>query len=105
VAVAEGRDLHRDREGGAQPFAELGLVHDDDEGLGARLDHLLPQQGPAAALDQVQVAVHVVGPVDRHVQLASGDLVQRAQRDAQRLRLLLRAHLTTGICGGGGRFE
>mmetsp|Transcript_49240 Transcript_49240/g.111701 ORF Transcript_49240/g.111701 Transcript_49240/m.111701 type:complete len:274 (-) Transcript_49240:115-936(-) len=90
VTVAEGGDLDGDGEGGAEAFADLRLVHDDDELLGAHLDHLLPQQRAPAALDQVEVVVHVVRPVDRHVEL--GLLVEGDEGDAQLLGLLLGPH-------------
>jgi hypothetical protein len=35
------------------------------------LDHLLAKERAAAALDEVQLRVHLVGAVDRHVQHCS----------------------------------
>jgi hypothetical protein len=55
-------------------------VGDADEGLGHGRDDLLAGQGCAAALDQVQVFVALVGAVDVELQVADG--VQFIHRNA-----------------------
>ena len=76
--------------GSAASSAQLRLVDDHDELLGAHLHHLLAQQRAAAALDQVEVRVDLVRAVDGDVEAA--ELVERRQRDAELLGLLLGAH-------------
>mmetsp|Transcript_34219 Transcript_34219/g.107885 ORF Transcript_34219/g.107885 Transcript_34219/m.107885 type:complete len:295 (+) Transcript_34219:136-1020(+) len=90
VLVAERGDLHREREARAEAVAELGLVDDDDELVGADLHHLLAEEGAAAALHEVKRRVDLVGAVDGDVELAV--LVERRERDAELLGLLLGAH-------------
>mmetsp|Transcript_15727 Transcript_15727/g.44008 ORF Transcript_15727/g.44008 Transcript_15727/m.44008 type:complete len:299 (+) Transcript_15727:147-1043(+) len=87
VLMAEGSDLHRQREARTQPLTELGFVHNDNELVRHHLYHLLAQQGAAASLHQVQVGVHFISAIDGHVELGVG--VQGYQRNAQRLGLLL----------------
>ncbi len=45
------------------------VIGDDDEGLGAAGQDLFLGQASAAAFDERQPAVHLVGAVDHHVQL------------------------------------
>mmetsp|Transcript_7788 Transcript_7788/g.13425 ORF Transcript_7788/g.13425 Transcript_7788/m.13425 type:complete len:252 (-) Transcript_7788:8-763(-) len=66
---AEGDDLHRQRER-AKGIDLLGRVGDDDHLVARRSHDLLVQKRAAAALDQVQVRVVLVGSVDRQVQPA-----------------------------------
>jgi hypothetical protein len=73
--------------GSAASSAQLRLVDDHDELLGAHLHHLLAQQRAAAALDQVEVRVDLVGAVDGHVQVRV--FVERGQRDAEPLGLIM----------------
>lgn len=69
VAMAKGRDLHRDGEARAQPIAEFRFIHDDDELLGTDLHHLLPQQCATPTLHHVQLWVNLIGAIDGHVQV------------------------------------
>ena len=73
------------REAGPERVAQLRLVDDHDELVRDDLDHLLPQQGAAAALDQIQIGIDLVGTVDRDVE--PRELVQRGQRNTQLLGL------------------
>ena len=73
--------------GSAASSAQLRLVDDHDELLGAHLHHHLAQQRAAAALDQVEVRVDLVSAVDGHVQVRV--LVERGQRDAEPLGLIM----------------
>src|SRR5690606_13933915 len=79
VAAGHGDDLHRQREG-AEHRHQLAGVGDADEGLGYRRDDLLAGQGSAAALDQVEVLVALVGAVD--VELQAIHRVQVIHRNA-----------------------
>mmetsp|Transcript_49870 Transcript_49870/g.106593 ORF Transcript_49870/g.106593 Transcript_49870/m.106593 type:complete len:270 (-) Transcript_49870:745-1554(-) len=88
--VAEGRHLDGHGEGGTERVAELRLIYDDDELVRTYLHHLLAQQSAAAALDEVETLVDRVRAVDRDVDLWVR--VERDERDAQRLGLLLCAH-------------
>ena len=57
--------------GAVSDVDRLARVGDDDEALGRRGDDLLAQVGAAAALDQPAVGRHLVGAVDRDVELAA----------------------------------
>ena len=48
----------------AETLDQLALVDDADEELGGARHHLLPGERPAGALDQPQLRIHLVGPVD-----------------------------------------
>jgi hypothetical protein len=89
-APAEGDHLDRHGAVGAQPRRGLHLVHDDDLAAAGLGDDLLPQQRAAAAFDQVEVGIDLVGAVD--CQVHSARQVLREQGDA----LLARG-------GGAGR--
>ena len=78
VGRAEGDDLDGDGARAPEPRHELGLVDDDDEPVPGALDHLLPEQRPAAALDEVEVRVDLVGAVDGE---ADAGAREREQRD------------------------
>ena len=80
---------------GPRALAQLGLVDDDDELLGHHLDHLLAEESAAAALDEGEVGVDLVGTVDGDVE--DGLLVEGAEGDVERLRLLASA-----LGGGDG---
>ena len=84
---AEGHDLERQREG-AQGLDLLGGVGDDDHAAGRGGNDLLAQQGAAAAFDQAQLAVDLVGTVDG--QIEKRQIVQRRHADAESLGLRLR---------------
>mmetsp|Transcript_110554 Transcript_110554/g.191615 ORF Transcript_110554/g.191615 Transcript_110554/m.191615 type:complete len:379 (+) Transcript_110554:873-2009(+) len=86
VLMAEGSDLHRQRETRAQTLAELGFVDDADEFVAHNFHHLLPQQSTTTTLHQIPVGVHLVSAIDGNIDV--GLLVQRAQRDAKCLSLL-----------------
>ena len=67
VARSEGHDLDRQRTPGAQHRRELAVVghdHDPAAGLG---DDLLPQEGTAPTLDQIQGGIDLVGAIDGDV--------------------------------------
>jgi hypothetical protein len=81
VGRAEGDDLDGDGARAAEPRHELGLVDDDDEPIAGALDHLLPEQRPAAALDEVEVRVDLVGAVDGEADAGARGGVERKQRD------------------------
>ena len=75
----------------------LRAVGDDDHALARGGDDLLPQESPAAALDQAQVVVELVGAVDRQVEV--GRLVEGRQGNALALRLV------AGRLGGGNAHD
>ncbi|MCY1361948.1 hypothetical protein D9M69_486440 [compost metagenome] len=85
MAARHGDDFHRQREG-AEDRHQLAGVGDADEGLGHRGDDLLAGQRGAAALDQFQALVALVGAVHVELQLAHG--VQVVHRDAVALQAL-----------------
>ncbi|VXC96004.1 conserved hypothetical protein [Pseudomonas sp. 8Z] len=88
MAARHGNHFHRQREF-AQHRHQLAGVGDADEGLGHGGDDLLAGQRGAAAFDQVQVFVALVGAVDVKLQVADG--VEVVHRDAMALQ----------ACGGG----
>ncbi len=65
----------------------------DNELVGADLDHLLAEEGATAALDKVEVGIDLVGTVDGDVELGMG--VEGDEGDVEALGLLL------GPDGGG----
>lgn len=82
VVPAELHDLDGHGEAApAQAGDELRLVRDDDEAGGCGLDHLLAEEGAAAALDEVEGGVDLVGPVDGEVE--AGVLVEGGEGDAE----------------------
>ena len=64
---------------------QLALVGNHDHALRRRRDDLLAQQRAAAALDQAQLVVDLVGAVDGQVEIRL--VVERRQRDAEALGL------------------
>ena len=84
---AERHDLDRQREA-PEPLDALSPVGDDDHAPARRGDDLLAQERPAAALDQAQLVVELVGAVDGEVELR--DLVERRERHAFALGLIPR---------------
>ena len=77
--VPEGHHFDRQDEF-AQARHQLGFVGDHDHAARRGGHDLFAQQHAAAALDQVQVAVGLVGAVNG--QIERGQIVQRRQRDA-----------------------
>ncbi len=85
--MAAGHGDHFDRQGKlAQYVDQLAAVGDADEGATGGGDDLLPGQGATAALDQLQVAVGLVGAIDIEVEFAGG--VEIENRDAVTLEAL-----------------
>src|SRR5690349_11538863 len=82
---AEAEQLQRYRPG--ELLDRLARVADDDEALDRRGDDLLAQVGAAAALDQPAVGRHLVGAVDRDVEM--GEAVEVLDRNPQLTRLFL----------------
>ena len=78
--LAEGHDLHRQRELGAEHGRQLRLVDDDDLAPAGLGHDLLVQQGAPAAFDEVELRVDLVGPVDGDVD--DGMVGERRERDA-----------------------
>src|SRR5580704_3787020 len=69
----------------AEPWHELGRIGNDDHALRGGGDDLLAQQRPAAALDQIELGIDFVGPVDRQIEFRN--VVKCSERNAKRLRL------------------
>ncbi|KAG4910210.1 hypothetical protein JHK82_056235 [Glycine max] len=72
---------------------ELGLVDDDDELLAGALDHLFSKEGAAAALDEVEEGIDLVGAVDGEIDGGVG--VEIGEGDAEGEGLVV------GFGGGG----
>ncbi|MCK7517104.1 MAG: hypothetical protein MZV64_04980 [Ignavibacteriales bacterium] len=70
----------------AQTRRGLGLVDDDDHAAGYRRGDLLAQRA-AAALDQVQIGIDLVGAIDGHIEIVRQ--IIRHQRNAQPPRFVL----------------
>jgi hypothetical protein len=82
-------DLHRQAEALAEALHPLGRLGHDHEPAGGRDHDLLPQQRPAATLDQPQPVVDLVRAVQGQVQLHLA--VQVHQLDAGLTRARARA--------------
>ena len=81
----EGQDLDR-HHARAQPLDQLALIGDDHKAVRGDGDELLAHQRAAAALEEVELGVDLVGPVHGQVKR----LLQGVdQRDAQRCCLLV----------------
>ncbi len=52
-----------------QTLHQFAMVYDNNIVYRGRSDDLFPEQGSAAPLDQVQLFVHLIGPVDRQVDM------------------------------------
>jgi hypothetical protein len=76
--LRRGGNLHGKRESNAQSPGELRFVDDDDLAAAGASDDLLPQKRSAAALDQIQVRIDLVGAVDR--QIDHGMCIERCER-------------------------
>ena len=72
---------------------ELGLINDDDELLAGALDHLFSKEGAAAALDEVEEGIDLVGAVDGEIDGGVG--VEIGEGDAEGEGLVV------GFGGGG----
>ena len=72
---------------GKAPSRGTSLVEfgDDDHALRGGGDDLLPQQRAAAALDQIELGIDFVGPVDGQIEFRN--VVESSERNAERLRL------------------
>jgi len=92
----ERDDLHRERGPRPEGGGELPLVHHDRLPLACLGDDLLPEERPPTALDQVQVGVHLIRPVDREVE--GGMLIERGDGDPE----LARLGLDLGRAGDAG---
>jgi len=75
---AKGMDLHGDRGLRPQPGHELRLVDDHDELPRRGGDDLLPEQGAPEALDEVELRIDLVRPVDAQVEPRM--LLERGER-------------------------
>ena len=78
-AEPKRNDLDRQRKA-AERLDPFRLVGNHDHAVGSRRHDLFPQQGAAAALDEVERGVDLVGAVDGQVEPV--DLVQRGQANA-----------------------
>src|SRR5215472_19344245 len=110
----EGNDLDRDRRYRPQMVHQLDAVDDNGELAAGGSDDLLPQQGAAEALHEVErAALDLIGTVDGEVDLAMlGEAGQRdpcplglgpgtlGSRDAEESQTLAMAH-RQGLDGEG----
>ena len=64
---------------------QLAVVDYHHHPVGCSRDDLLPQERPAATLDHAELAVDLVGAVDREIELRR--LVERSERDIEPLGL------------------
>ena len=78
----EPDDLDREGPGGAEAVDQLGGLGDDHDVAGGGQDQLLAEEGAAAALEEAEGGVDLVGAVDGQVEGAVG--VQVDQLDAGR---------------------
>ena len=84
VAASPKRTTSTGKRKPAEHVDLLGGIGDDDHALGRDGDDLLAQQRAAAALDQAQLAVELVGAVDGEIE--ERRVVERGERDAERAR-------------------
>ena len=80
----ERNDLDRQRKA-AENIDPFGVVGDHDHAIRGRRHDLFPQQRAAAALDQIERGIDLVGAVDGEIEPV--DLVERGQRNAALLGL------------------
>ena len=83
---AERNDFDRQRKR-PEHWDQLGRIGDHRHPLRGRGDDLLAQERAAAALDQPELRIDLVRPVDRQIEL--GDVIQRRERNAEAPCLLL----------------
>ena len=81
---AERNHLNRQRKA-AQHIDPFGVVSDHNHAIGGCRHDLLPEQCPAAALDQVERGIDLVGAVNRQIEPV--DVVEGGQRNAAALGL------------------
>ncbi|GAB2287418.1 hypothetical protein Dimus_021795 [Dionaea muscipula] len=94
VLPAELNHLDRhSKAAAAEPINELGLIDDDHELITGSFDHLLPEEGAATALDEVEVRVDLIGAI--YCEVNAGVFVEDGERDAEGCGLL------SGALGGG----
>lgn len=97
---AELDNLHGHRVlGPAQAGDQLRLVDDADKPVRDQLDHLLAQQRAAAALDEVELRVDLVGAVDGEVEARDG--VERGEGDVEACGVVVRGGKVLGFEGEG----
>src|SRR5579871_4511627 len=82
----ERDDLDRDRGPGAEPGDQLRVVDEDEHLLREPSEHLLPEQGPAAALGHGEVGIDLVGAVEHDIELVV--LAEGPDREAEAHREL-----------------
>src|SRR5579871_4645648 len=95
----ERDDLDRDRGPGAEPGDQLRVVDEDEHLLREPSEHLLPEQGPAAALGHGEVGIDLVGAVEHDIELVV--LAEGPDREAEAHREL-RGGERAGAQGHGG---
>ena len=82
AGAAEGDDLDGQAVKGAELRRHLGFVDHDDFALAGLGHDFLVEQGAAAAFDQIEARVDLVGPVDGHID--DGGALGIDQREAGR---------------------
>ncbi len=82
AGAAEGDDFDGQAVKGAELRRHLGFVDHDDFALAGLGHDFLVEQGAAAALDQIEAGVDLVGPVDGHID--DGGALGIDQREAGR---------------------
>jgi hypothetical protein len=87
-APTEGSDLDRQWILGPEAGYQLGAINDDHQPAGAARDDPFPQERAARPLEQIAIGVHLVGAVDREIEL--GVILERRQGNAARQGLPLR---------------
>ncbi len=86
LAACHVQHLHRNREAPESGYA-LGWIDDAHKAVGSAGNYLLTHHGPAAALDELPVGIHLVSPV--HIHRQPPGVVQLQHADATGLQLLL----------------
>ena len=75
---AERNDLDRQRKA-AETFDPFGFIGDHDHAIRGRGHDLFPQQRAAAALDEIERGIDLVGAIDRQIEPV--DVVERGQAE------------------------
>ena len=104
----EGDDLYRNRCVRPQSIDQLRPVDDDGEAAAGRRDDFLVQQRSAQPFDQVErAALHLVGAVDREIDLAmlgeGGERNTGGCRLRRRALVRLECRRNAALDGGAGR--